>query len=132
MKQIKIIIAIAIITVLSLSNVHAGKTNDTTAEVPVELTYMGIFKNQPLFQLNFSGSAEENEFSISVTDESGYVFYRQKVKGEKFSKQFLLNTENLEDANIQFIITGKKSGKSVVYRINRQLKTIEQTDVVKL
>jgi hypothetical protein len=132
MKQIKIIIAIAIITVLSLSNVHAGKTNDTTAEVPVELTYMGIFKNQPLFQLNFSGSAEENEFSISVTDENGYVFYRQKVKGEKFSKQFLLNTENLEDANIQFIITGKKSGKSVVYRINRQLKTIEQTDVVKL
>ena len=130
MKQIKTIIVIAIFSVISFTQVNAADTKILNPTLPVELKYAGTFKNQPLIQLNFSGSKDENVFNIIITDESGVVFYNADLKGETFSKQFLLNTDDLGDAVLKFEITGKKSGKTVSYRINRQFR--EQLDVVKL
>lgn len=132
MKHIKTIAAVAIFSALSLGSVNAAKPIGQTDSVPVELSYIGSIKNQPLFQLNFSGSAAENEFSISVTDENGFVFYEGSVKGEKFSKQFLFDTENLGETTVRFAITGKKSGKNVNYTVNRQRKVLEEMNIVKL
>ena len=132
MKHVKTITAIAIFTALSLGSVNAAKQIDHTDSVPVELSYMGNVQNQPLFQLNFSGSESENEFSIIVTDENGFIFYEGSVKGEKFSKQFLFNTEDLGETNVRFTITGKKSGKTVNYTVNRQRKVLEEMNIVKL
>ena len=130
MKQIKTIIAIAIFSVISFTQVNATDTTTFNSTLPVELKYAGTFKNQPLIQLNFSGSKDENVFNIIITDESGVVFYNADVKGETFSKQFLLNTDDLGDAVLKFEITGKKSGKSVSYQVNRHFT--EQMNVVKL
>jgi hypothetical protein len=83
--------------------------------------------------LNFSGTKEENEFSICITDESGFIFYSANTKGEKFSKQFLLDTDDLGGATLNFQITGRRSGKTVVYRVSRQAKEVSyQMDIVKL
>ena len=130
MKQIKTIIAIAIFSVISFTQVIAADTTTLNPTLPVELKYAGTFKSQPLIQLNFSGSKDENVFNIIITDESGVVFYNADLKGEIFSKQFLLNTDDLGDAVLKFEITGKRSGKTVSYRVNRQVT--EQMDVVKL
>ena len=73
MKQIKIIIAIAIFSVLAFTQVNAADTTSETPALPVELKYAGTFKNQPLIQLNFSGSKDENVFNINITDEAGVV-----------------------------------------------------------
>lgn len=131
MKQIKTISAIAIFSLLSFANAFAGKTPDSVSNLPVELNYMGVVKNQSLFQLNFSGSEEENEFNITITDENGYVFYNQNVKGEKFAKQFLFNAEDLSSSKIHFEITGKKTGKTVTYNINKKTKVIEEINITK-
>jgi hypothetical protein len=133
MKQIKIIIAIAIFSVIGLTPVIAADTTLSNPTLPVELKYAGTFKNQPLIQLNFAGSTEDKVFNIVVTDESGVVLYNADVKGDVFSKQFLLNTDDLGDAVLKFEISGRKSGKSVSYRVNRQKQqVVEQMDVVKL
>jgi hypothetical protein len=133
MKQIKIIIAIAIFSVVGFTPVIAADTTLSNPTFPVELKYAGTFKNQPLIQLNFAGSTEDKVFNIVVTDETGVVLYNADVKGDVFSKQFLLNTEDLGDAVLKFEITGRKSGKSVSYRVNRQKQqVVEQMDVVKL
>ena len=131
MKHIKSIIAIAIFSLLSFTSVLASKTPDSISTLPVELNYMGVVKNQPLFELSFSGSEEENEFNITIVDENGYVFYNENLKGKKFIKQFLFNAEDLSNAKIHFEITGKKSGKTVIYNINRQTKVIEEINVSK-
>lgn len=130
MKQIKTIIAIAIFSVIGLMQVNATGIITDTPSLPVELKYAGTFKNQPLIQLNFAASKDENVFNITITDESGLVFYNADLKGETFSKQFLLNMDDLGNAVLKFEITGKKSGKTVSYRVNRQIT--EQMDVVKL
>lgn len=133
MKQIKIIIAIAIFSVIGFTPVFAADTTLSNPTLPVELKYAGTFKNQPLIQLNFAGSTEDKVFNIVVTDESGVVLYNADVKGDVFSKQFLLNTDDLGDAVLKFEISGRKSGKSVSYRVNRQKQqVVEQMDVVKL
>lgn len=133
MKQIKIIIAIAIFSVIGFTPVIAADTTLSNPTFPVELKYAGTFKNQPLIQLNFAGSTEDKVFNIVVTDETGVVLYNADVKGDVFSKQFLLNTEDLGDAVLKFEIVGRKSGKSVSYRVNRQKQeVVEQMDIVKL
>ena len=132
MKQIKIIIATVLFSVLGFIQVNASDTTLETPALPVELKFAGTFKNQPLVQLNFTGSTEDNAYSISVTDESGIVLYNADVKGGIFSKQFLLNTNDLGDAVLNFEITGRKSGKKVVYKVSRQTNVSEQMDIVKL
>ena len=132
MKQIKIIIATVLFSVLGFIQVNASDTILETPALPVELKFAGTFKNQPLVQLNFTGSTEDNAYSISVTDESGIVLYNADVKGGIFSKQFLLNTNDLGDAVLNFEITGRKSGKKVVYKVSRQTNVSEQMDIVKL
>ena len=130
MKQIKIIIAIAIFSALNFKQLHAADTTGNNPALPVELKYAGTIKNQPLIQLNFTGSGEDNVYRINVTDQAGIELYSAEVKGEIFSKQFLLNTDDLGDATLQFEIIGKKSGKKARYKVSRQL--IQQMDVVKL
>lgn len=132
MKQIKIIIAIAIFSVLGFTQATAGDTASGNSTLPVELKYAGIYKNQPLILLNFTGSTEDNVFSISITDEYGIELYNADVKGNVFTKQFLLNTDDLGDAVLKFEITGKKSGKKAVYQVSRLQQISEQMNVVKL
>ncbi|MGB4844583.1 MAG: hypothetical protein WBP16_08970 [Ferruginibacter sp.] len=132
MKQIKIIIAIAIYSAMSFSQVLAADTTENPSHLPVELKFAGTFKNQPLIQLNFTGSTEDHAFRIVITDEAGIELYNSEVKGDVFSKQFLLNTDDLGYAVLKFEIAGKNSGKKTSYKVSRQQQVSQQMDVVKL
>lgn len=135
MKLNKIFIAFTFFSVMMLTQANAADTAAAYVinSLPVELKYAGNYNNQPLIQLNFSGTKEESVFNISVSDQAGLILYAADVKGENdFSKQFLLNTDDLGDAVLTFVITGKKSGKTVSYQVSRKKKITEQMDVVKL
>lgn len=132
MKQIKIFINFVIFSVLSFTQVTGADTSVKTNSLPVELKVAGTFKNQPLVQLNFTGTSEDNVFKIVITDQAGIELYNSDVKGMVFSKQFLLNSDDLGDAILYFEITGKKSGKKVLYKVKRQQQITQQMDVVKM
>ncbi len=132
MKHNKMIIALTFFMLTAFSQVIAKATDDSITTLPVELKLVGTIDDNPLLQLNFYGSNGENEFSISITDEAGILLYSGKAKGEVFSKKFLLNTDDLGDAVLRFVITGKKSRKTAVYQVSSQRRVIEQMDVVKL
>ncbi len=132
MKHNKSFIAAVFFSLLSFTQVSAANSNEVPTALPVELKYAGNVKNLPLIQLDFSGTREENEFYISITDESGFVLYSDKVKGEKFSKQFLLNTEDLGFAVLNFEIKSARSGKTVVYKVSPREKITPQVSIVKL
>jgi len=132
MKHIKIIIVTILFSAFGFIQVNASDTTTGNNTLPVELKLAGTFKNQPLVQLNFTGSTEDNVFSISITDEAGIELYNADVKGDVFSKQFLLNTDDLGEAVLKFEITGKRSGKKAVYKVSREQQYSEQMNVVKL
>ena len=105
MKRNNIFAAFTVASVMLFASATAADTaySDPNNALPVELMYAGRVNNQPLIQLTFAGSKEENLFGITVTDQSGVVLYSNNVRGENFSKQFLLNTDDLGDAVLRHL-----------------------------
>ncbi len=112
------LVLIAFFTVFSVAAAPAARASDNNS-IPVELKFVRFVNNQPLFQLKFDGNAEQNEFTIVIRDEYSNVLYKENIKGENFSKTFLLNTDEIGDGQFQFEVISKKARKSVIYRIDR-------------
>lgn len=119
------LIAIAFFTVFTASLAPAAFANDSN-ELPVELKYIGNINNQSIFQLKVNGNLKNSEFTISINDPFGNPVYRENIKGENFTKKFLFNTEELGDDTLDFTIFCRTSNKTVLYKINRQTRFIEE------
>ncbi len=125
------VIVIAFFTAFSVASTAAFANNNITP-IPVEMKFMGYIKNQLLFQLNFAGNADHNDFTIIIRDENNNTLYRENIKGENFSKSFLLNGEEIGDEKLQFEIINKKSKETVVYEVNRNIRVAEEMIVTEV
>ncbi|HKB44908.1 MAG TPA: hypothetical protein VKC90_10980 [Chitinophagaceae bacterium] len=135
MKQVlkrKSIIVATLFAVFSTALAPAAQANDSSRVIPVELKFLGEVKDQLVFQLNFDGNAEENEFAVTITDEAGATLYRENVKGEKVTKRYLLNSDEIGDGIVHFHITSKKSNQTVVYEVNHVTHVVQDVVVNKL
>jgi len=135
MKQVlkrKSIIVATLFAVFSTALAPAAQANDSSRVIPVELKFLGEVKDQLVFQLNFDGNAEENEFTVTITDEAGATLYRENVKGEKVTKRYLLNSDEIGDGIVHFHITSKKSNQTVVYEVNHVTHVVQDVVVNKL
>jgi len=119
------IIAIAFFTVFSVAST-AVLANDGSKVLPVELKYTGHVNNQPLYKLIVNGNTTHDEFTVIIKSENGDVVYRENIKGENFTKSFLLNTEEMGDDTLHFEIISKNTKKSVTYDINRNTHLEEE------
>ena len=126
------LIAIAFFTVFSMAAspaVHAGEKNPS---VPVEMKFAGFINNQPMFLLNFSGNAQQDEFTITINDDYGNSLYKENIKGENFMMKFLLNTDEIEDDTLLFNVYSKKTKQSVTYAVNRNSRFVEDVAISKV
>ena len=128
----KRLIAIAFFTVFSIAAAPSALAKEGNYVLPVELKFIGNINNQQIFQLNFAGNSEENEFTINIKDEDGISFYQETIKGENFYKKFLLNNDEIGDHILRFEITGKKTNKIVVFEVKRQSHFVEEIVVKKV
>jgi hypothetical protein len=129
MKTLKTrIVAIALVAALTVAFTTPVLAN-TTGENPqaVELKYLGQYKNQPVFELTFKNS-EEAEFTVVIRDEQDNIVYKDFIKSGVTSKKYMLNTEELGDVPVNFEITSRKTDKTVVYKVNKNTRVVE--DVV--
>ena len=123
------LIAIAFFTVFSLAMAPAAIAGEKNPAVPVEMKFAGLIKNQPMFQLNFTGNPLQNEFTIIITDEYGNSIYRENIKGENFTKKFLLNTDEIGDNTLLFEIFSNKTKQSVTYKVNRNTRLVQDVKI---
>jgi hypothetical protein len=123
------ILVIAFFTVFSVSSLSTW-AGDGSKTLPVELKYSGHINSQPLYKLIVKGNAEPDEFTIIIRDNERNILFSENIKGEHFSKSFLLNTEEMGDEALHFEIVSKKTKKSVAYEINRNSHLAEETAVV--
>lgn len=126
------LIAIAFFTVFSMAASPAVNAGEKNPSVPVEMKFAGFIKNQPLFFLNFSGNAQQDEFTVSITDEYGNSLYRENIKGENFKMKFLLNTDEIEDDTLLFKVYSNKTKQSVTYEVNRNSRIVEEVAINKI
>jgi len=123
--------AIALIATFTTAFASPVLANDEKKAIPVELKFVGNLKDQPVFHLVFN-SAEEKEFTITIGDEYGNTFYRETVRGTRFIKKFLLNTEELDGAKLKFEVSSKGYDKPVAFEVNNQTRFVEEVVVNKI
>ena len=126
------LIAIAFFTVFTTGTASIAMASNSNYVIPVELKFVGTIKSQPLFELSFAGNPDHDEFTIVIRDESGTSLYRENIKGENFSKKFLLNTDEIGDEILHFEVISKKSKKRVVYEVSRNSHFVEEMVVSEL
>jgi hypothetical protein len=124
------LIALVFFAAFSLSAVAADNNPCDTA-VPVEMKFAGFINEQPVFQLNFSGNTKQNDFIITVLDESGNVLYRETARGEQFTKRFQLNTDEIGDQSLRFVIYCADNKRSVNYEVNRHTRFVQDIAITK-
>lgn len=125
------LIAIAFFTVFSATAVSAASDSSNLA-MPVELKLIGSINDQPLFQLSYAGTTGQDDFTIIIRDEDGNSLYRENIKGESFTKKFLLNRDEVGSGTLRFEITSKKNSKTVVYEVNRNTREVEDLVINKM
>jgi hypothetical protein len=123
--------AIAFVAALTTIFATPALANDEIKVIPVELKFVGNVHNQPLFHLVFS-NLEEAQFTITVRDGFGNVYYRETVKGASFLKKFVLNVEELDESKLKFEISSKSYDKPVVFEINNNVQYTENIVVNKV
>lgn len=127
-------IAIAFMTVFTVAAAPMAMANDSSRinkTIPVELKLVGNVNDQPIFQLSYTGT-EQDEFTIVLRDEDGNALYRENIKGEGFTKKFLLNKEEIGDGTLRFEVSSKKFDKVAVYEVNRSTRQVEDMVINKL
>lgn len=128
------LIAIAFFTVFSVAAAPFAMAADSINNrvMPVELKLVGSMNNHPIFQLSYAGNAGQDEFTIVIRDENGNSLYRENIKGESFTKKFLLNRDEIGDGTLRFEIYSKKLSKTIVYEVNRSTREVEDVVINKL
>lgn len=121
--------AIALAATFTIALTAPAWANEEKKAIPVELKFIGIVENQPVFQLTLS-SAQENEFTIVVRDKFNTVLYRDHIKGNT-TRKFMLNKDELGEAAIRFEITDRKTDETVVYEVNNKSRFVEDIVVSK-
>ena len=130
-NNIKKIIAIALFTVFTAGFTPAAKASDSTNYVsPVELKFLGNSLDLPVFQLDLN-NAEEEEFTITIRNESGNLLYSDKVKGTKISRKFKFDTDELVDGLLLVEVKSSKN-KAETFKVSTKVRYVQETSVSKL
>jgi len=125
-------IAIAMVTVLTFAVSPAANATDDKNNASVELKFIGNYKNNPVFELNFAQAGADNEYVVVIRDEYGNAIYRETFSSNILSKKFLLNSEEIGNDTLRFEITGKKSNKTIVYSVNQNTRFVDEVSVTKV
>ena len=104
------------------------------SETPVEVKFMGMIKQNPLFTLNLN-NATADEFVITIKSGEGVALYTEKIKGTNLSRKFkidILDDLSLETFNIRFEVLTVSTNKLSTYNVTSRTQLMENFMIAKL
>lgn len=122
------IIVLAILAALTVS-ANASDNIKQSPVLPAEFRFAGIFRNNPVFELNINGTNGEDVYTISVTDSYGNTLYTEKFKAGTISKKFLFKTEELDGEKLYFRLNSRNMNKTATYEIVQNTRYVNETTV---
>jgi hypothetical protein len=125
----KMTLALATFVALGFSNASfAGKSS----EGPAILKFVGKVQNLPVFQLCLNNS-ENSPYVVIVKDADGNVLFKEKLKGEKISRAYELDTDDAEKiGGTTFEVTNLKTNGTSVYKIKSNVTIVNDVEIAKL
>jgi len=126
-------IAIGLFTLCAM-----GLSSTTFASVktekPIELTFIGKTKNQPVFQLKLNND-ETAQYFITIKDRNNNVMHSEKIEGVNLCRNYRLDIqeEDLISPNfgISVEVTSAKTHKTQVYKVRSTAQVIQNFEVAK-
>lgn len=110
--------AIAIAAVLLVGTSAKAATNIETPIAQAKVQFLGeVNSNQLLFSVSFENKTEKPVY-LTIRDNDGYVFYRKAFYDKQFSKKFMLNKEEISNANLTFVITTEDGEQVQSFKID--------------
>ena len=113
-KSKAIVIALMAIISTSLSNpvLATGKKNDP---IGVEIKYLGFRDKNPVFEIIMKNTKNDN-FIITIRDESGTVLYSEKLSGKNLSRKYRIDTEEeITAGGLRFEVRSVNNKKTEIY-----------------
>lgn len=122
------IIAIAIVALAAVSANAAGISKQDPV-VPAEFKFVGVFRSNPVFELNINGQNGEDVYTINVTDSYGNTIYTDKFKAGVISKKYLFKADELDGEKLYFKVSSKTTNKTATYEIVQNTRYVNETSV---
>ena len=126
-------IAMGLATALTFGLSNAALANNNP-DVPSALKFVGSFNSLPVFQLELNNSAN-TEYIVTVRDADKKVLLSEKIKGEKISRRYKLDAEEMSlITGTTFEVVNKLTKEKTVYVIdaNTNRTVVENTIVTRL
>ena len=129
----------AIISLVFLTSFCPGFTQATTSNfanegTPAEVKFLGMIKQDPLFNLILHNTSFE-EFVVTVKRGDGAVLHSEKIKGTNLSRKYqidILDDLSFETFNLSFEVRNVKSNKTSTYTVTSRTQLLEDFLVAKL
>jgi hypothetical protein len=130
-KNKAIVIALMAIISVSFSNpvLAANNRNDLPG---VEIKYLGFRDKNPVFEIIMNNPKNEN-FIITIRDESGTVLFSEKLSGKNLSRKYRIDTEEeITEGGLRFEVTSLTNKKTVTYLAGISENTTREMSVNKI
>jgi len=121
---------VALFTAFSFFAVAVSAGERNAGGPSADLKYVGILKNNPVFQLDLTGT-EVKDYTIAIKDVFGNVLYKESVTAKNFTRKFQLDTNEIDDEVLTVEVRAGKNGKAEVFTINRNTRVIEEPVITK-
>ena len=112
------------------ASAHAQEGDQPNAN-PVEIKYIGTKDGKMCFQVDFDNQNEDS-YNIAIKDQEGFTFFKDQFSDKKFSKKFLVDTNELGSSTIVFTFRSQKSKQPLVYQVNTSTRVVNDVVVTKL
>lgn len=130
-KNKAIIIALMAIISVSFSNpvLATDKKNDPPG---VEIKYLGFQNRNPVFEINMNNAKNDN-FIVTITDESGTVLFSEKLSGVNLSRKYRIDTEEeITAGSLRFEVRSLTNKKTNVYLVGVSENTTREMSLNKI
>ncbi|MFN5135068.1 MAG: hypothetical protein ACK5DG_07095 [Chitinophagaceae bacterium] len=116
----------AVIGLVALTAVNFASATTTPYNNATELKLVSSQKNLPIFQLQLNNT-ESEEVLVVITDNLGTVLHSEVLKGTFITRNFQLDLQDLNGADLTMKVYSRNSSKTVVFAI-----TDDATSIVRL
>ncbi len=124
-KASKVVASLVLAAVLTMS----ASAQKIEASADLNVQYAGKLNNQPVFEVAYNKTTNE-AFTLTIKDSKGYIFYEEVIKNS-YSKKFLLDIPELENADIIISLTDKRGIEKQLYKINSKISQVYDFAVTK-
>ena len=122
-KAIRIFSTVVMATVLMSSTVLATEKPTPNTPTAVEVRYVGLFENKPVFELNLERNSTE-KITIVVKNEFDDILFAETITSGSYRKKLCIDGTGYENIQLKVSVTNGKNTSSKTYQFKDNSRVV--------